>query len=111
MAKIYISYSKKDKELVQEYIDFLKKFDHSILMDETVLHGGEEMQKALMNAQRDADGTIVFITPNSIESKHVNSEIGMARSYRDMQGKFLIPLIQANVSVPYVIKDLNYIEH
>ena len=110
MAKIYISYSKKDKELVQEYIDFLKKFDHSILMDETVLHGGEEMQKALMNAQRDADGTIVFITPNSIESKHVNSEIGMARSYRDMQGKFLIPLIQANVSVPYVIKDLNYIE-
>ena len=110
MAKIFISYSQKDKRVVQQYVQFLEKYDQQILMDETVLTPGDDMQKKLMEAQQEADGTIVFITPNSIESAHVNSEIGLARAYKDKEDKFLIPLVKGDLNVPYIIKDLNYVK-
>src|SRR5688572_14205937 len=110
MAKIFISYSQKDKRVVQQYARSFEKNNHQILMDETVLTPGDDMQKKLMEAQREADGTIVFITQNSTESPHVNSEIGLARSYKDKDGEFLITHVKGEVNVPYIIRDLNYIQ-
>ncbi|MEO8148500.1 MAG: P-loop NTPase fold protein [Bacteroidia bacterium] len=110
MAKIFISYSYKDKNFVLQYIKLLKSSGHEILMDENLVETGQNMQKALMKGIEDADGIVVFITPNSIKSQHVNSEIGFARSYFDNNKKFLIPLVIGGVEVPYIIGDLMYLE-
>ncbi len=110
MAKIYISYSSKDRELVNQYVNKLREFDHEIFMDDTVLQAGKDMQRTLMDAMKNADGTIVFLTRNGIESKHVLSEIGIARSYHDNYNKFLIPLVDGDINVPYLIQDLMYLQ-
>lgn len=108
MAKIFISYSLKDRELVMQYVDILAKYGHTILMDDTVLKGGQKMQQALMNAMQNADGTVAFITESA--TKNVNSEIGAARIYMEKEGKFLIPLVKGGVEVPYTIEDLTYLQ-
>ncbi|MDQ6814669.1 MAG: toll/interleukin-1 receptor domain-containing protein [Bacteroidota bacterium] len=111
MAKVFISYSSQDKDLVYPYTQALANYYHQIIMDDSILTGGENMQKALMDALRNADGTVVFITKNSIHSKNVLSEIGIARSYLDneINKKFLIPIVESNIEVPYIIQELHYL--
>ncbi|MEP6673941.1 MAG: P-loop NTPase fold protein [Ferruginibacter sp.] len=105
MAKIFVSHSVKDEELVNRYITFLK-VQHEIFIDNALLNAQSNMQETLMKAQADADGTLVFLTANAGNSRHVNSEIGLARSYYDHNKKFLIVMKKANVNVPYVIADM-----
>ena len=109
MAKIFISYSNLDRNLVQQYVSILQQYDHEILWDDTVLVNGQDFQKTLFDAIKSADGTLVFLTENASKSPNVASEIGMARSYQDEYQKFLIPLVAGKVQVPYTIQHLVYI--
>lgn len=107
IAKIFISYSNNDKERVNQYVEELRNRNYEILMDDTVANYSENFEEVLMEAQRSADGTIVFLTENGINSKQVTSEVGLARSYYDNSpnAKFLIPLVSRGIEVPYIIKD------
>jgi len=110
MAKIFISYSQKDKKFVLQYAELLREYGHTILMDDTLLKAGGEMQHTLKNAIREADGTVVFFTNNSIQSGNVNSEAGMARTYMDENNKFLIPVVKGSLDLPYTVRDLYNIQ-
>lgn len=105
MARIFISHSRKDKELVYAYVNLLQEYGHEIVIDDYVLQGGKDMRQSLLDALLSADGTVVFITQNGVASRHVNSEIGVAFSQME-KGKFLIPLVDGDVEVPYVISNL-----
>jgi peptidoglycan hydrolase-like protein with peptidoglycan-binding domain len=111
MASIFISYSNRDDQLVHQYTKELTKRDHQVLMDTTVVQGGNNFQQALMKALADADGVIVFLTKNGLESPNVISEVGLARSNydRETNKKFLIPLVTDDIDedkIPYTIKEL-----
>jgi|GEM_PF-1330186 len=110
MAKIFISYSKLDYGIVSDYVENLRKYGHEILMDDSLLVVGDTIQNVLMDAMKEADGTIIFLTDNSGKSSNVNSEIGIARTFFDSNNKFLIPLVSGGAFIPYVISSLVYIQ-
>jgi hypothetical protein len=108
MAKIYVSYSHADKELVYELTNQLRKRGHELLMDVEVMKVGLDFRKTLLSALKNADGVLVFITENSLNSKYVISEIGAARAFVDETSnkKFLIPVLYGDVEIPNIIQDL-----
>ena len=108
MAKIYISYSHADKTHVYRLTDELKKLGHEILMDTEVMKIGQDFRKTLLSALKSADGVLVFITKNSLNSKYVISELGAARAFVEETSnkKFLIPVIYGNIEIPNIIQDL-----
>lgn len=109
MAKIFISYHNLDKKLVDKYINELRHRKHEIIvMDSQMGQGEENMKDVLMNAQKKADGTLVFLTKNSMESLHVVSEMRIANAYM-RNNKFFIPLVQREVSNSNILKEIQHI--
>jgi TIR domain len=108
MAKIYLSYQHKDIDLIKRIGDELKSVGHQIIMDETIMKGGSDWRKDLLNELKSSDGVLVLITENSLDSKYVISEIGTTRAFIDENEnkKFLIPVIYGNIEIPDFIKDL-----
>ena len=59
MAKIFLSYSSKDKDLLPLIIDPLQELGHVIFYDE-ILKAGENIEAELNKAMQEADGSIFF---------------------------------------------------
>ena len=109
MAKIFISYSKKDKNVLDELARQLEGKNHELIYDYSILDIGEDFENALFKAMVNADGTIFLLTNNSVHSRNVIKEFGTAESLARREGKFLIPLVSRNAELPDFIKNKQYI--
>lgn len=108
MAKIFISYTQADKEIVSRLTTELKSRGHEILMDTEVMKVGQDFRRTLTNALKSAEGVIAIISERSLNSKYVISEIGMARAFigESVNKKFLIPILVGDTEIPNIIEDL-----
>lgn len=107
MAKIYISYSTKDREIALELTHFLQDLGHEALIDTQELMPGIDWRKKISDALKSADGIITLITENSLNSQFVMTEIGTARTYSEIdKNKFFIPVIFDNIKIPIVLQDI-----
>jgi KAP family P-loop domain/TIR domain len=97
MSTIYLSYHARDREMVSEYAELFRKSGHQIINESDILKSSTNFERPLMELMKRADGTIVFLTRNSIESTRTSNEISMARSYQDGGNKFLIAVTGRNM--------------
>lgn len=74
---IFISYSRKDDETVQEILQILRK-NHIRFWYDLGLKSGEEWAEELGERIDKCEQFMVLMSPNSVESKYVRKEIGMA---------------------------------
>lgn len=110
MSNIYISYNHQDRKLASKISSGLKEKGHLITLDVESLTAGQEWRTILMDALKSADGVIVLITPSSLKSQFVLSEIGSARAFtQTSKNKFLIPVIFDDAPIPPVIQDIHSI--
>ncbi len=108
MAKIYISYSRKDNNIAVEIAEYLQNHGHEILIDIHELTPGIDWRKKINEALSSAEGIITLITENSLESQFVMTEIGTARTFIDIdKNKFFIPVIFGNINIPLVLQDIH----
>ncbi len=103
MARIYISYSDKDKELTYQLAQKLRDYGQEIIIDTEELTPGVDWRSKMSNALKMADGAIAIITEHSMNSQFVLTEIGQARAY---SGKFFIPIIFGDIPIPPIIQDI-----
>lgn len=108
MANIYISYQHTDADIVNRISEELRKRNHTILLDDSVLKVGQDWRKVLLESLRNADGVLVLISEQSLKSNYVVSEIGTARAYvaESANKKFIIPVIYGEIPIPNFIDDL-----
>lgn len=102
---IYLSYSKKDKELVSELVSDLAKNGLNTWFDENQIEHGKEWQSKIRKGLKQVDAVLVIITPDSISSNYVMNELGIAKE----MGKLIIPVIRGEVAIPVFIKDIQVI--
>jgi hypothetical protein len=57
MARIFISYSRLDAELVELYTQELISYGHEIFMDSTLIKAGVDFQKTLTKTGTNAKGS------------------------------------------------------
>ncbi len=74
MAKVFISYSRKDLSFVEKIVADLKKSGLDIWHDVSSLGGGSRWRIEIENAIRSSQFVIVVLSPDSIASEWVERE-------------------------------------
>ena len=106
MARIYISYNIRDKELAESIVIALKDAGHSIWADFESIRPGELWRDVMLDGLKNADGTISILSKNSEDSSWVNQELGYAQAFiRTTEGKFLLPVLFDDINIPHTISD------
>jgi hypothetical protein len=92
VARVFISYSSKDRGLANEVHDWLAGDGHEVFLDHHPDDGiaiGEEWEQRLYERLRWADAMVCLITSAYLASPWCSAEVGVARSH----GSRLLPLL------------------
>ncbi|MET3993727.1 hypothetical protein ABID65_005382 [Bradyrhizobium sp. S3.9.2] len=74
--RLFISYSRKDIRLAEALVLALDNNNFQVTIDKRDMPYGEEFQRELADFIRAADTVVWLLSPNSIESKWCNWELG-----------------------------------
>jgi tetratricopeptide (TPR) repeat protein len=87
MAKLFLSYSRKDDARARRFTDWLEHDGHDVWRDEDDIGGGASFSSEIEKALEDCDAVLVLWSADSVQSGWVRDEAGYGRD----AGK-LIPL-------------------
>ncbi len=73
-ARIFISYSHADKQIVLQIEDYLKKQNIEVIRDEDAMHGGQKIVD-FISTIKNVDCVLAIISKNSLHSAWVSKEI------------------------------------
>ena len=88
IGHVFISYSRKDKKVVERYVEAFRKMDFIVWQDVSSIPPGEEWHKALLDAVEKSAVVVIFWSQHAFQSKYVNEEIDHAIKL----GKPIIPV-------------------
>ena len=114
MARIFISYSRRDQKIASEYARQLRMvFDHSDVWYDADLHGGKNWWAHILKQIDSCEVFLYLITNTSLKSPHCQAEL----QYAVERGKQILPIIiagrfnlrLANEATQRVIEQVQYI--
>ncbi|HKJ38360.1 MAG TPA: TIR domain-containing protein [Anaerolineales bacterium] len=89
MAKLFISYSRKDSKTAQKLINSLKEMGHDVWVDwESILPASDWLAQ-IYHGIEDADAFLFLVSPHSIISEVCNVEVGHAV----LNNKRIVPVV------------------
>lgn len=107
MAKIFVSYTQKDRAFVVQVAAALKDQGHEITVDVDSLSPGQNWRKTLADGLKASEVFVVFLSESSLASQSVLGEIGAARAYSEESDRMLfIPVLIDEIQIPNVVQDL-----
>src|SRR6266536_886555 len=109
-SKIFISYSRKDQDLIDPVTDELSHLGFSVWKDTSSLQGGVDWIKEIVRAISDCDFFLFFRSANSINSDTVQTEVRIAYD----KHRKIIPIVLDNTSYSeafeFYVGNLQYID-
>ena len=108
MARIFVSYSRKNKDFCRQLTDELQKRDIDFWVDWNDIDPTVKWKDAIGNGIEDADNFLAIVTPDWIISPICLEELNIAVA----NGKRLIPVVPCEITwndVPAALGDLNFI--
>lgn len=112
MAKydIFISYRRKDKQLVDRIVDTLRRKGYTVWIDVDGIESGEAFRKNIVEAIENSAIMIFFSSAASNSSKWTTKEISLGVAYN----KYIIPIkldkAPYNKSIIFDLVDIDYID-
>src|SRR5919198_4756588 len=106
MAKVFISYSRKDIGFVRKLAGDLENAGYDVWWDLTDLRGGDDWPRVIPAAIESSQYMIVVLSPNSAVSDWVEKEYTQALSLH----KKIIPIMLVSSRVPFPLNTINYID-
>jgi hypothetical protein len=110
MAKIFISYSRASKDVVEQLVQDLTDESQETWFDEH-LTGGQQWWDNILTEIRECEIFVVALTPNSLESRACQREIKYAK---DLQ-KTLLPVRLSDQvlpdSLPPGLSELQWVDY
>ena len=105
MYDVFISYSRKDLEIVLQYVDFLERHGLNVWIDRKGIYSGDKFKGLITQAIIDSDMVLFFSSANSNASSWVEKEISVAVH----MNKAIIPikLDQSNYNVEFLMDLVN----
>jgi hypothetical protein len=104
MAKLFLSYSRKDEPAARRLTKWLEQEGHDVWRDEDDIGGGASFSAEIEKALKDCDAVLVLWSAESVKSMWVRDEAGFARD----AGK-LIPLSLDSTEAPLGFRQLQAI--
>lgn len=109
MYDVFISYSRKDLEIVLQYVDFLERHGLNVWIDRKGIYSGDKFKGLITQAIIDSDMVLFFSSANSNASSWVEKEISVAVH----MNKAIIPikLDSSNYNVEFLMDlvDLDFV--
>lgn len=110
MARIFISYSRFDQEIVKTLVEDLKALGNDVWFDQT-LTGGQRWWDNILANIREYDIFVFVISPESLESEACKNEL----SYVEKLGKAILPVlisdkVQVNL-LPHPLSDIQVTDY
>lgn len=87
MAKLFLSYSRKDSAKARRFCEWLEREGHEVWRDEDDIGGGASFSSEIEKALNECDAVVVLWSADSVQSAWVRDEAGFGRD----SGK-LIPI-------------------
>ena len=79
MAKLFLSYSRKDEAKARRFTDWLEREGHDVWRDEDDIGGGTSFSMEIEKALKDCDAVLVLWSAESLQSAWVRDEAGYGR--------------------------------
>jgi TIR domain-containing protein/NACHT domain-containing protein len=108
MAKLFISYSRKDSHTARKFIDAFESIDQDVWIDWEDLPPAVDWIQQILHAIEQSDIFIFFISPDSIVSEVCRVELGHASK----NNKRIIPILLRDVDIkdaPEPIRKLSWV--
>lgn len=107
MAKIYVSYSRKDGDFTRTLVERLKQEGHEVVVDDDVLAPGRDWRATLDQGLKSADAFVVLLSVNTPTSAYTMMEVGAARAFAGATGRPLVmPIAIDEISIPLALQDI-----
>lgn len=106
MAQVFISYSRKDLDFVNQLAADLKNAGLGVWYDVSGITGGSRWRTEIENALQNSQYVVVVLSPDSITSEWVEREFLFAS---DINLK-IIPIMYRQCKLPLNYLNLNYID-
>ena len=101
----YISYSRRDQELVSQLSGDLRKSGINIWVDVQEISAGANWVELIQRALDGASGVIVVLSPDSVMSKWVETEVDFAQDHQ----KPIYPIVIRPVDLPLSLSNFQVI--
>jgi len=75
MAKVFVSYSHKDADILDQYLDDMKNRGHRVDIDKSFLKPGDPINTEIKKRIIESDFILVFLSQWSAASKWVKQEV------------------------------------
>jgi TIR domain len=95
-VRVFLSYSRTDRALVDRFDDDLTQAGIEIWRDVEALRGGEEWRTQIVEAIEQSDVFLLFVSPGSMGSDNVRRELTVAEE----DGKRVVPVLVARTAIP-----------
>ena len=79
MAKLFLSYSRKDDSKARRFTRWLEREGHDVWRDEDDIGGGASFSLEIEKALKDSDAVLVLWSAESVQSAWVRDEAGFGR--------------------------------
>ncbi|MBR5082841.1 MAG: TIR domain-containing protein [Bacteroidales bacterium] len=108
---IFISYSRYDSTLVNEFVALLENEGFSVWIDRDGIESGDEFKRVILRAIKESSVVVFFSSEHSNQSDWTAKEIGVAVKYR----KHIVPIIldssNYNEVVEFDLINLDYVNY
>src|SRR5262245_31027148 len=95
MSRIFVSYSRRDGEVVDRLVEAVEQDGHEVFSDQD-LSGGRQWHETILTAIRKDDVFMVVLSPVSIVSDHVRKELDIAEGEK----KPIVPVVIEQAAIP-----------
>jgi len=96
VSNIFLSYSRKDKGIVERLENRLEAAGHSVWVDIEDIRGGDQWRRAIAEAIRQADTFLLLLSSNAVKSDNVCKELNLAEETKTR----VIPVAISSVAIP-----------
>mgnify|MGYP000350542091 CR=1 FL=1 len=108
VARVFLSYSRKDRERAQRIADVLRERHFGVFKDTDDILPTEEWQDRLQSLIEEADTIVFLLSPNSVHSEVCAWEVEYATSLNKRVAPIVIDDTDAN-DIPPLLARLNFI--
>jgi Tol biopolymer transport system component len=106
MPQVFVSYSRKDVDIVRQLAKDLEKADFDVWWDISDLKGGAAWARTIQAAIEESEYYVIVLSPNSVKSEWVTKEYIFAIK----QGIKIIPVLYDTCKVPLALVNIQYID-
>jgi len=108
--KIWISYTKSDKEFFDRISNEIQSDGHEIISIENEISAGDFIVDKLTEQINQADFILLLLSKDSIKSNWINYEILIALSEKGKRKTIIPLLLTKGITIPPIIEHLFYLD-